>query len=33
VRILKKWDVDEGALAAIETSEPDENGQESGGDA
>lgn len=25
VRILKKWDVDESALAAMETAEPDEN--------
>jgi regulatory protein len=25
VRILKKWDVDENALAAMETAEPDEN--------
>jgi regulatory protein len=37
VRILKNWDVDESALAAMETAEPDENehedGHEGGGDA
>lgn len=29
VRILKKWEVDETALAAIETAEPDDNGSDS----
>jgi regulatory protein len=33
VRILKKWDVDEAALATLETAEPEENGHEGGDDA
>jgi regulatory protein len=33
VRILKKWDVDESALAALETAESEENEHEGGDDA